>query len=84
MRGVLVIDDYGHHPEEVRVTLRAAREALPRRRLVAFQPHRFSRTRDLFHDFLDAFDDADVLFLTEVYAAGEDPVEGATGAAPSG
>ncbi len=81
VRGVLVIDDYGHHPEEVRVTLRAAREALPRRRLVAFQPHRFSRTRDLFHDFLDAFDDADVLFLTEVYAAGEDPVEGATGAA---
>ncbi|MBU6280979.1 UDP-N-acetylmuramate--L-alanine ligase, partial [bacterium] len=80
-RGVLVIDDYGHHPEEIRVTLRAAREALPRRRLVAFQPHRFTRTRDLFHDFLDAFDDADVLFLTEVYPAGEEPIEGATGTA---
>ena len=80
-RGVLVIDDYGHHPEEIRVTLRAAREALPRRRVVAFQPHRFTRTRDLFHDFLDAFDDADVLFLTDVYPAGEEPIEGATGAA---
>lgn len=81
VRGVMVIDDYGHHPEEVRVTLRAAREALDRRRLVAFQPHRFTRTRDLFADFLDAFDDADVVFLTEVYPAGEEPIEGATGAA---
>lgn len=79
--GVTVIDDYGHHPEEIRVTLRAAREGLKRRILVAFQPHRYTRTRDLFDDFLAAFDDADVLFLTEIYAAGEDPVEGVSGAA---
>jgi UDP-N-acetylmuramate--alanine ligase len=81
VRGVTVIDDYGHHPEEIRVTLRAAREALERRLVVAFQPHRFTRTRDLFADFLDAFDDADVLFLTEVYSAGESPIDGASGAA---
>jgi UDP-N-acetylmuramate--alanine ligase len=79
--GVTVIDDYGHHPEEIRVTLRAAREGLGRRLVVAFQPHRFTRTRDLFDDFLAAFDDADTLFLTEVYAAGEEPVEGVSGAA---
>jgi UDP-N-acetylmuramate--alanine ligase len=81
VRGVMVIDDYGHHPEEVRVTLRAAREALDRRLVVAFQPHRYSRTRGLFQDFLDAFDDADVLFVSEIYSAGEDPIEGVTGAA---
>ncbi|MEW6267865.1 MAG: UDP-N-acetylmuramate--L-alanine ligase [Thermodesulfobacteriota bacterium] len=78
---VTVIDDYGHHPEEIRVTLRAAREGLARRLVVAFQPHRFTRTRDLFDDFLAAFDDADTLFLTEVYAAGEEPIEGVGGAA---
>jgi UDP-N-acetylmuramate--alanine ligase len=78
--GVTVIDDYGHHPEEVRVTLRAAREGLGRRIVAAFQPHRFTRTRDLFNDFLDAFDDADVLFLTEVYPAGEEAIEGVSGA----
>jgi len=78
--GVTVIDDYGHHPEEIRVTLRAAREGLGRRLLVAFQPHRYTRTRDLLDDFLAAFDDADVLFLTEIYAAGEDPIEGVSGA----
>jgi len=78
-RDVTVIDDYGHHPEEIRVTLRAAREGLGRRLLVAFQPHRYSRTRDLFDDFLAAFDDADVLFLMEIYAAGEDPVDGVSG-----
>ncbi len=79
-RGVTVIDDYGHHPEEIRVTLRAAREGLRRRLVVAFQPHRFTRTRDLFGEFLDAFDDADVLFLSEIYAAGEEPIEGVSGA----
>jgi UDP-N-acetylmuramate--alanine ligase len=81
VRGVTVVDDYGHHPEEVRTTLRAAREAMGRRLVVAFQPHRFSRTRDLFHDFLDAFDDADVLFLTDIYAAGEEPIPDVTSAA---
>jgi UDP-N-acetylmuramate--alanine ligase len=79
--GVTVIDDYGHHPEEIRVTLRAAREGLGRRIVAAFQPHRFTRTRDLFNDFLDAFDDADVLFLTEIYPAGEEAIEGVGGAA---
>ena len=77
-KDVLVVDDYGHHPEEIRVTLRAAREGFPRRLVVAFQPHRFTRTHDLFDEFLDAFDDADVLVLTDVYAAGEARVEGAT------
>lgn len=76
---ITVIDDYGHHPEEIRTTLRAAREGLGRRLVVAFQPHRYSRTRDLHDDFLAAFDDADVLFLTDVYAAGEDPIEGVSG-----
>jgi len=78
---VLVVDDYGHHPEEIRVTLRAAREGLDRRLLVAFQPHRFTRTRDLFNDFLDAFDDADVLFLTDIYPAGEEPIPDVNAAA---
>jgi UDP-N-acetylmuramate--alanine ligase len=81
--GVMVVDDYAHHPEELRVTLRAAREGVARgddRRLIAlFQPHRYSRTRDLFDDFLSAFDDADVLFLTEIYAAGEESIDGVTG-----
>jgi UDP-N-acetylmuramate--alanine ligase len=78
-RGILVVDDYGHHPEEIRATLRAAREGFARRLLVAFQPHRFSRTRDLFDDFLGAFDDADLLLLTEIYPAGETPVPGVSG-----
>lgn len=78
--GVTVIDDYGHHPAEVRATLRAAREGLPGRRVVVFQPHRFTRTRDLFEDFLDAFDDADQLFLLDIHPAGEDPIEGISAA----
>ena len=80
-RGILVVDDYGHHPEEIRATLRAAREGFARRLLVVFQPHRYSRTRDLFDDFLGAFDDADLLLLTEIYPAGETPVTGVTGEA---
>jgi UDP-N-acetylmuramate--alanine ligase len=71
-----VIDDYGHHPEEVRATLRAAREGLGGRRIVVFQPHRYSRTRDLFEDFLGAFDDADHLLLIDIHAAGEEPIDG--------
>jgi len=77
-QGVLVVDDYGHHPEEVRATLRAAREGFGRRLVVAFQPHRYSRTRDLFPEFLSAFDDAAVVLLSDIYAAGEDKVEGVT------
>ncbi len=77
--GITVIDDYGHHPEEIRTTLRAAREGLGRRIVVGFQPHRYTRTRDLHDDFLEAFDDADILFVTEVYAAGEAALEGVSG-----
>ena len=73
---VLVVDDYGHHPEEIRATLRAAREGFARRLVVAFQPHRYTRTRDLFNEFLEAFDDADTLVLTDIYPAGEERIEG--------
>jgi UDP-N-acetylmuramate--alanine ligase len=75
-RDILVVDDYAHHPEEIRATLRAAREGFPRRLVVAFQPHRYTRTRDLFADFLEAFDDADAVVLTEVYSAGEERLDG--------
>ena len=69
---VLLVDDYGHHPREVAATVQAARQAWPERRLVlAFQPHRFSRTRDLFEDFAKVLSEVDVLLLLEVYAAGE-------------
>ncbi len=77
--GVLVVSDYGHHPVEIRATLTAAREALGRRLVVVFQPHRYSRTRDLFADFLEAFDTADCVFLTEIYPAGEQQIEGVSG-----
>src|SRR5581483_3956121 len=79
--GVLVVDDYGHHPEEIRATLRAAREGFGRRLVVAFQPHRYTRTRDLFAEFLEAFDDADVVVLTDVYPAGEERIDGVSGEA---
>jgi UDP-N-acetylmuramate--alanine ligase len=77
--GVTVVDDYGHHPEEVKATLRAAREGFGRRLVVVFQPHRYSRTRDLLESFLAAFDDADLLVLTEIYAAGEERIDGVSG-----
>jgi UDP-N-acetylmuramate--alanine ligase len=78
--GVTVVDDYGHHPTEIRATLLAARRGLGRRLLVAFQPHRYTRTRDCFDELARAFHDADQLVLTEVYAAGEDKLAGASGA----
>jgi UDP-N-acetylmuramate--alanine ligase len=74
--GVTVVDDYGHHPAEVRATLLGAREAFRRRVVCVFQPHRYTRTRDLHAEFTTAFNDADVLLLTDVYAAGEDPIPG--------
>jgi UDP-N-acetylmuramate--alanine ligase len=80
-RDVLVIDDYGHHPVEVRATIGAIRESWKRPLTVIFQPHRYSRTQDLFDDFLTAFEGADRLVLTEIYAAGEDPIPGVTGEA---
>ena len=77
-RGVLVVDDYGHHPTEIAAVLAAARLSLNRRLLVAFQPHRYSRTARLMESFGDAFSDADEVVLTEIYAAGEDPIPGVT------
>jgi UDP-N-acetylmuramate--alanine ligase len=75
-----LIDDYGHHPVEMAATLAAARGAFPGRRLVlAFQPHRYSRTRDCFEDFVKVIGSADAVLLTEVYAAGEAPVVAADG-----
>lgn len=74
---IMLVDDYGHHPAEVRETIRAARQGWPHRRLVmAFQPHRYSRTRDLFEDFVEVLSEVDVLFLLEVYSAGEEPIVG--------
>ncbi|MEM9860906.1 MAG: UDP-N-acetylmuramate--L-alanine ligase [Myxococcota bacterium] len=75
---VTVVDDYGHHPSEVAVTLEAAQRAYGRRLVVAFQPHRYSRTHHLFDDLTRAFNRADVLLMCDVYAAGEAPIEGAT------
>jgi UDP-N-acetylmuramate--alanine ligase len=76
--GRIVLDDYAHHPQEVRATLAAARASFRRRILAVFQPHRFTRLRDLFDEFIGAFDDADVLYLAEVYCAGEEPIAGVT------
>jgi UDP-N-acetylmuramate--alanine ligase len=77
-----LVDDYGHHPVEAQVTLAAARAAYPGRRLLlAFQPHRFTRTRDLFEDFVKVLSAPDVLLLAEVYAAGETPIVAADGRA---
>ncbi len=75
---VLLIDDYGHHPTEVAATIKAARQSYPDRRLVLmFQPHRYSRTRDCFDDFVDVLSGVDELLLLDVYAAGEAPIVGA-------
>ena len=79
---VLLVDDYGHHPTEVAATLAAARSGWPERRLVlVFQPHRYTRTRDLLDDFAQVLGDADVLIVLDVYAAGEAPIAGADGRA---
>jgi UDP-N-acetylmuramate--alanine ligase len=77
-----IVDDYGHHPVEMQATLSAARGAFPGRRLVlAFQPHRYTRTRDCFEDFVSVLGLADVVLLAEVYSAGEVPIAGADGRA---
>jgi len=77
--GVTLIDDYGHHPAEIRATLEAARGCGYKRLLVLFQPHRYTRTQFLWDDFCRAFNDADILVLTEIYAASEHPIENITG-----
>jgi UDP-N-acetylmuramate--alanine ligase len=79
--GVTLIDDYGHHPAEIRATLDAARLCGFQRLLVLFQPHRYTRTKHLWDEFLGAFHQADLLVLTDIYAAGEDPIAGVTGEA---
>jgi UDP-N-acetylmuramate--alanine ligase len=77
--GVSVIDDYGHHPTEIKATLAAAKQCGFHKIHVIFQPHRFTRTRDLIEEFTTAFDDADSLFVLDIYAASEKPIEGITG-----
>jgi len=77
--GVSVIDDYGHHPTEIKATLAAARQCGFGKIHVIFQPHRYTRTRDLMGEFTTAFDDADSLFVLDIYAASEKPIEGITG-----
>jgi UDP-N-acetylmuramate--alanine ligase len=76
--GVTVVDDYGHHPTEVAAVLRTAREGAPQRLVAVFQPHRYSRTRDLMSAFGPALGLADVVVLTDIYAAGEAPIPGIT------
>ncbi len=80
--GVSVIDDYGHHPTEIRATLAAARQCGFRKIHVIFQPHRYTRTRDLMKEFATAFGDADSLLILDIYAASEPPIEGITGESP--
>jgi UDP-N-acetylmuramate--alanine ligase len=74
-----VIDDYGHHPTEIRATLAAARQCGFNKIHVIFQPHRYTRTRDLMEEFTGAFGDADSLFVLDIYAASEKPIEGING-----
>lgn len=77
--GITVVDDYGHHPTEIRATLDAIKQAWPEKRLVVlFQPHRYSRTKGLYKEFLTCFHSADVLVMTDIYAASEQPIEGVT------
>ena len=81
-RGITVMNDYGHHPAEIRATLRAVKDGWGkeiRRLLVVFQPHRYTRTRDCFADFIEAFHDADSLFMMDIYSAGEPLIEGISG-----
>jgi len=77
--GVSVIDDYGHHPTEIRATLAAARQCGYRRIHVVFEPHRYTRTRDLIEEFATAFEQADTLLVLDIYAASEKPIEGVSG-----
>jgi UDP-N-acetylmuramate--alanine ligase len=78
--GITVVDDYGHHPTEIRATLGAIKDAWPDKRLVVlFQPHRYSRTKGLFKEFQTCFHKADYLIMTDIYAASETPIPGVSG-----
>lgn len=79
--GVMVIDDYGHHPTEIKAVLQAARQIAQGRIAVIFQPHRYTRTKALFEEFLTAFIDVDLLYIMEIYSASEQPIDGVSGAA---
>jgi UDP-N-acetylmuramate--alanine ligase len=79
--GIMVIEDYAHHPTEIKATLDAAKRGWPRRVLAVFQPHRYTRLSHLMNEFATSFNQADVLFITEIYAAGEEPIPQATGRA---
>jgi len=79
-RTAMLVDDYGHHPREVQATIEAIRDGWPERRLVmVYQPHRYTRTRDLYEDFVDVLSQVDILILLDVYAAGEQVIQGADG-----
>ena len=78
--GIWVVDDYAHHPTEIGVTLKAARQTQPKRLICAFQPHRYTRTKLLFDEFSRCFADCDQLILTDIYSAGEFPIDGVSGA----
>jgi len=82
--GITVVDDYGHHPTELKATLRAAKDCGYKRVHVVFQPHRYTRTRDLMAEFAGAFGDADTVEVLDIYAASEEPIEGVTGKALAG
>jgi UDP-N-acetylmuramate--alanine ligase len=77
--GILVVDDYVHHPTEIKATLAAARAGFHRRLVAVFQPHRFTRVRDLMDQFASSFNDASVVMVTDIYPAGEEPIAGITG-----
>jgi UDP-N-acetylmuramate--alanine ligase len=79
--GATIIDDYGHHPVEIRAVLGAAREGAQGRVIAVVQPHRFTRLRDLMEEFHGAFNNADIVYVAPVYAAGEEPIEGVDSAA---
>ncbi|HEY3346851.1 MAG TPA: Mur ligase family protein, partial [Nitrospirota bacterium] len=75
-KGIMVVDDYGHHPTEIKATLAGAKNGWGRRTVIVFQPHRYTRTRDLQKEFYSAFNQADRLLVLDIYAAGEKPIEG--------
>jgi UDP-N-acetylmuramate--alanine ligase len=81
VNGITIVDDYGHHPTEIRETLRAAKQVWKKKIIVVFQPHRYTRTKALFNEFLEAFPDADTLIVTDIYAASEIPIDGVNAAA---
>jgi UDP-N-acetylmuramate--alanine ligase len=79
INGVWVVDDYAHHPTEISMTLSGAKQTEPTRLICVFQPHRYSRTKFLRHEFGSAFSSADMVILTDIYSAGEQPIEGISG-----